>query len=70
MAESLLFVLIKGSKLQHLVGKGLHVALGSKHTGRTICTDYTAHTFTHIHRYWHYTMRLCLNQTQWKSLVL
>ena len=26
MAESLLFVLIKGSKLQHLVGKGLHVA--------------------------------------------
>ena len=26
MAELLLFVLIKGSKLQHLVGKSLHIA--------------------------------------------
>ena len=28
MAESLLFVLIHGSKLQHLVGKSLHIAFG------------------------------------------
>ena len=28
MAESLLFVLVHGGKLQHLVGKGLHVAFG------------------------------------------
>ena len=69
MAESQLFVLIHGSKLQHIVGKGLHIAFGSKYAGRTIGADYTAHTFAHIHRYWHYTMRLCLNQTDRKSVV-
>ena len=70
MAESLLFVLIKGSKLKHLIGKGTHIALWNKPASRTICADYTTHSFAHVHRYRYNTMRLCLNQTQWKSLVL